>query len=338
MHNRGRSLCPVCEKMTEGGKVRRTVSVAVRGETIEVEEELIECEGCGASYATLDSPDAVALANRIYRERHGYLSPDDIRSFRNRYRLTQKELAGLLGWGVVTLSRYENGALQEAGHEKALRMAMKSSNLADLVKSHAPTLQPGRAEAILKLISESDPQSGPEDLFRNLTHRPPDGFNGYRSFEPRKLFGAVEFLCRSSEIYRTALNKLLFYVDFIHFRDHGCSITGSVYVRLPFGPVPDRFNSLFAVMVDTEKLLVSEERILPEGATGEVFKTRLAPDIALLSDTELEVLIWVKRHLACLSASQLKTMSHDEDAWKKTPHAKPIPYSFAADLRGVVPD
>jgi len=40
-----------------------------------------------------------------------------------RYPITQEELGVLLGWGGATLSRYENGALQDEVHEKMLRMA-----------------------------------------------------------------------------------------------------------------------------------------------------------------------------------------------------------------------
>lgn len=333
MLQKRRSLCPVCEKDTEKEQVRRKDVLTIRGETFEVEEEFERCTGCMEEYETLDGPDKLAQANRLYREKHGLLQPDEIRAFRNRFRLTQKELADLLGWGLATLSRYENGSLQEEGQDRALRMAMKPQNLADLVKSHGSRLQPGRANAVLALISESDPLNGPEDLFRKLTHRPPDIFNGFRSFEPRRLFAAIEFLCRNLEIFRTALNKLLFYADFIHFREHGCSITGAVYARLPLGPVPDGFNSMFAVLTDTEKLLVSEERTLSDEATGEVFRTRLAPDIGMLSDTELEVLMWVKKNLGTLSASKLKDMSHEEEGWKRTGNAEPISYSFAGSLR-----
>jgi len=333
MPEKGRSLCPVCEKSTESALIRRAATVTVRGESFEVEEESIRCKGCGATYETMESPDAVAQANRLYRAKHEFMQPDEIRAFRNRYRLTQKELAELLGWGVASLSRYENGALQEEAQDRALRMAMKPSNLIDLVKSHGSALQPGRAAAVLSLISESDPSWGPEDRFRHLTARKPDIFNGYRSFEPRMLFAVVEFLCRGREVYRTALNKLLFYADFLHYREYGCSITGAVYTRLPLGPVPDDFNALFAVLTDTEKLLVSEERVINDDATGEVFKTRLAPDLGLLSDDELEVLMWVRKNLGKLSASRLKEMSHDEDAWKKTAALKPISYLYANSLR-----
>ena len=56
------------------------------------------------------------------------LQPEDIREFRRRQGLSQKELSDPLGWGAVTLSRYENDALQSEAHERALRLAMQPRN------------------------------------------------------------------------------------------------------------------------------------------------------------------------------------------------------------------
>jgi putative zinc finger/helix-turn-helix YgiT family protein len=48
--------------------------------------------------------DAIA----IYRKRHGLLSADEIRAVRERFGLTQSELARLLRLGANTLSRWES--------------------------------------------------------------------------------------------------------------------------------------------------------------------------------------------------------------------------------------
>jgi hypothetical protein len=37
---------------------------------------------------------------------------------------------------------------------------------------------------------------------------------------------------------RTKLAKVLFYSDFVAYRDEGQSLTGTVYIRMPFGPFP----------------------------------------------------------------------------------------------------
>ena len=45
-----------------------------------------------------------------------------------------------------------------------------------------------------------------------------------------------------SDIYKTKLNKLLFYSDFINYYLNGTSISGAKYVHLPYGPVPDSYK------------------------------------------------------------------------------------------------
>ena len=72
--------------------------------------------------------------------------PPEIKAFRKRYGLTQGELSKLLGWGPVTLSRYENGALQDEVHDKMLRLAMNPENLMRLVEDTPEALPEGKAK------------------------------------------------------------------------------------------------------------------------------------------------------------------------------------------------
>ncbi|MDZ7841653.1 MAG: type II toxin-antitoxin system MqsA family antitoxin [Gammaproteobacteria bacterium] len=111
--------------------------VEVRGEPVEVAAEFFKCTECGAEFENTRGRDSLALAYREYRRRHDMLQPEQIRNWRKRYGLTQKELSRLLGWGDVTLSRYETGALQVAAHEKILRLAMEPHNLITLIDETA---------------------------------------------------------------------------------------------------------------------------------------------------------------------------------------------------------
>ena len=122
-----KGICPNCEKETELELVRAKEVVEVRGEPIEVDVEFFKCTECGADFENTRGPDSLATAYRVYRRRHDMLQPEQIRDWRKQYGLTQKELGRLLGWGGVTLSRYENGALHVEAHEKILRLAMEST-------------------------------------------------------------------------------------------------------------------------------------------------------------------------------------------------------------------
>ena len=65
------------------------------------------------------------------------VQPIQIRNLRKIYNLTQKELSDLLGFGDVTLSRYENGALQDETHDTLLRLALDPKNLISLIKERS---------------------------------------------------------------------------------------------------------------------------------------------------------------------------------------------------------
>jgi putative zinc finger/helix-turn-helix YgiT family protein len=127
-------FCPGCLKETELKEIKTAESIKVRGEIFSVPVHYYKCLSCGEEFMNLFDPiDPLDSAYREYRKKHGWLQPEEIKEFRKSYNLTQKELAAILSLGDVTLSRYENGGLQDAGHDKMLRMAMNPQVLLKLI-------------------------------------------------------------------------------------------------------------------------------------------------------------------------------------------------------------
>ncbi|KKS69432.1 MAG: hypothetical protein UV39_C0011G0016, partial [Candidatus Azambacteria bacterium GW2011_GWA2_42_62] len=65
--------------------------------------------------------------------------------------------------------------------------------------------------------------------------------------------------CNNKYLHATKLNKLLYYLDFVYFRDHKKSITGDVYIHQGYGPVPSRVDEMLAKLknegaIDTEAI------------------------------------------------------------------------------------
>ncbi len=52
--------------------------------------------------------------------------------------------------------------------------------------------------------------------------------------------------CNNQYLGKTKLNKLLYYLDFIYFRDHKSSVTGDVYLHKDYGPVPANIDEIIA--------------------------------------------------------------------------------------------
>ena len=108
----------------------RVQSGCVRGEEITVETPLRICSICQTiiNDTALDTALDIAIYD-IYRERHNIIFPAEIVAIREKYGLSQKNLALLLGLGEVTVHRYEGGALADAAPSKLLRLMNDPANM-----------------------------------------------------------------------------------------------------------------------------------------------------------------------------------------------------------------
>jgi transcriptional regulator with XRE-family HTH domain len=261
------------------------------------------------------------------------LQPEEIRNWRKGYGLTQKELSSLLGWGEVSLSRYENGALQDEAHEKLLRLAMEPHNLLKLINDTPSALKDEKRERIISELKAVEAESFTLDRIfeEHLSTHPPSLFNGYQTFNMSKFTNAVLFLCKGDGQLKTKMNKLLFYADFKCFKEFTVSLTGTRYVHLPFGPVPDDYDILFAALRQRGEISIDEVQIGPY--FGENMAARKDPDIAVFTASELRVLSEVKEFFEEFNSSEIKDFSHAESAYQKTSGGEIISYELASELR-----
>jgi putative zinc finger/helix-turn-helix YgiT family protein len=140
--SRGRALraddCPRCG--TTMNERRGSLSLPVNGESIKVPGALhLRCPSCHEVILRLGDArrvgeDAVA----IYRKKHHLLSADEIRAIRERFAMTQGELARLLRLGANTVSRWEAGRnAQTAAMDVLLRLMRDLPGSVDYLRAHA---------------------------------------------------------------------------------------------------------------------------------------------------------------------------------------------------------
>lgn len=63
------------------------------------------------------------IACDAYRTAHGLLTGSEIIGVRTMYGLSQRGMARVLGWGPITIHRYEQGGIQNRAHDTVLRQA-----------------------------------------------------------------------------------------------------------------------------------------------------------------------------------------------------------------------
>jgi len=324
--------CPKCNAENSIASITMPEEYEIRGEAIQVDTPLLQCKECGEEFYPPEN-DPFDAAYRIYRSRHNMVQPEDLKSFREHYGLTQRELSDLLGWGGATISRYENGALQDEAHDKTVRLAMDPSNLKKLILENSSSLDPEKAEEILKQINKEIKQSEKENSFcdfEEIGEYVPSEFSGNKSLDINKLFNAIKFMCMKRGEVKTKLNKLLFYADFLHFKEHGKSITGAKYARLPYGPVIDNYEFFLGVMIHKQHLSVEEKMF--GNYPGDLYIPKENPAIDVFEAEEIQTLAKVKSYFEDFSATMIKDRAHQEKGYRETEDYKPISYLYAADI------
>ena len=331
-----KSICPSCEKETAVKMESEKEVFTVRGERIEVEVHYFKCVHCGEEFDDPKSDeDPLEKAYRIYRQRHGMMQPEETRSFRKRYGLTQGELGKLLGWGAVTISRYENGALQDEAHDTTLRLIVEPRNLLTLIEENPEALSENKRKSLIDELQKADAE---EYSFARIYEErfgryEPNEYSGYQKLNLEKTMNAMLFFCEDGEgILKTVMNKLLFYADFTHFREYTVSITGLRYARTTYGAVPDKYEHYYALLMD-EDALEMKEVIYHEDLVGEKFHAKRSPDLSLFSTSELKILASIKERFQGVTAQKISDLSRKEKGSEETPDGQFISYRYAEEMR-----
>ncbi|MBI4404991.1 MAG: SocA family protein [Deltaproteobacteria bacterium] len=139
------------------------------------------------------------------------------------------------------------------------------------------------------------------------------------SVDTKKLANLILYLAghsKISDLGLTKLYKLVFFSDVTHLRSHGSSITGSEYIKYPFGPVPSRGEKVLKKLAKDEAVEVKSTS-LNEARDLRRFNVRQLkkPDMTCFSSEELATIDSVVVRLGQMSAKDLSELSHAEPAW-----------------------
>jgi len=125
----------------------------------------------------------------------------------------------------------------------------------------------------------------------------------------------------------TVLYKLLYFSDFNYYELYEEQLTGAKYRKLPFGPVPQKIDSILKGMMEANQLqrIQGEYRGYPQ--------TRYLPlekaDLRALSASEAEVIDKVIDQMSDWTATAISEYSHKDIPWLATEEGKDINYELA---------
>lgn len=275
-------------------------------------------------------------ATNQYRERHGIPYQDEIIALREQYGLSAAKMSVILGFGANQYRLYEEGEVPSESNGKMIRSAMNPKVFLDLVRSSRHQLTEREfakitakvEEVVAQLEGQQDEQREAERLFRSGRGLA----NGFAPLSTSRLKNLMLYVLeRMGETFQTKMNKVLFYIDFMSYRERGIAISGLAYQAIEFGPVPQRWDRVYSAFDEVqEKLrLVQGQECVSLLANGEA-------DMSGFSADEMAVIDEVCEKLKKLTSRAATKLSHEEPAWKDNV-GKPetIPFREAFSLVGM---
>ena len=192
-----------------------------------------------------------------------------------------------------------------------MRLALEPYNLLRIIEEKPNAVSDPKRERILKLLKMDFESS---DLLLILRSRGVNQshsiLNGYRTLNIQKVLSVVKIFSYGVRVFKTKLNKLLFYADFKHFKSHSVSITGLNYLHLPLGPVPDQYELLYESLLRYDSTLHKEEDVSLD-CCAEFFTCEMEPDHSSLTIAELQTLLLIKEFFKNYNSKRIVEFSHE---------------------------
>ncbi len=326
--------CVVCDEERSFRHEQQSVEFEVRGETLAFDVPVKVCDACGVIE---DEVDPAEIAFQMYREKGGLLTPQQIREIRERYKLSQKSLAALLGMSEATINRYEGGGIQDEAHDTAIRSCANPDIMREHLQRRGNRLSDFQRRRVEESLNGEEQKHCGTLLSVDKLWSMPDELSlktGFRRFNYERYAAIVAWFCeRMKMVTTTSLNKLLFYADFLHFDSESVSLTGAVYRKLPYGPVPADFGGLREQM-ELDQFVEVREVPYQNGRIGEEYRLGpMADEVKVsFSSRELKTLEKVADEFGNVTPSEISDRSHRETAWQDTEDLDLISYDKAASL------
>jgi putative zinc finger/helix-turn-helix YgiT family protein len=320
--------------------IRQPQKLTYRKESFEIIYHSQKCVDTG-EYFTNEALDRINIrqVHNQYREKHHIPFPDQIRATRDKYGLSATKMSEILGFGVNTYRNYEKGEVPQASNGKLIRMAANPEDFNDLLEMSDAFSENKQKQLLDKvnLLIEQEKDSDEELLLKLLSYKSqfPNSFSGYREMTLEKFLYMIIFFASRIKPFKTKLNKLLFYADFINYKKTCFSISGCNYKAIDLGPVPKGYDTLFEFFSANNKIIIDYIEWPQWDNVGEQFLENPDHlfDKEVFNEDELESLQLVVTHFKDEKTKDLIENSHKERAWKENEKQKGfIAYDYAFDL------
>jgi uncharacterized phage-associated protein len=127
-------------------------------------------------------------------------------------------------------------------------------------------------------------------------------------------------------IGETVLYKLLYFSDFNYYELYEEHLTGAKYRKLPYGPVPQKLDTIIGQMIETGQL----QRVKTDyhGYAQTRFLPLEKADLTELKASEKEIIDRVIEQMSDWSAAAISNYSHKDMPWLASKDGEEIDYEL----------
>lgn len=333
--------CPYCRKDVDY-KVEKREFRVYRGIDVNTFENVAVCKLCNQDLYVAELEDAnIKRISQIYKEKEEIISPEEIVELRKKYNISQRELTGILGFGKMTINRYERGAAPTKSQSEYLKLLIENdiefiNKVKEAYKKKRISLKTYE-KIVDKEDGDKEIKNNIQDLYRvlisNTLVRNPDIYNGYKVLNLDIVENIISYIANEvNNLTITSLNKYLWFIDMVSFRERGIAITGLTYQKQQFGPTiaEQRYKEISLL----------DDKYLREDYEDEIgSKTRIKSNKNFeLNNLRKEEIAIIKRVIELLkdkNVSEISELSHNEIAWKNTKRLENISFEYAEMLNAI---
>ena len=304
--------CPKCDRKVSKIIAETKQTRKVKGVEYTVEVPYAKCIYCNSLVVDVElEKQAETLFFNEYAKEHDLLTAQEIIEIRKEYKLSQRDFSRLIGLGEITIARYETGSIPTKVNSDLIGEMKEINKVLNKYYYNKQRLSRKGVQTMEKLKNKFQ---GNADYSRDKFHELVWYFTDLSRQE-------------SKDLFQTFLNKLMFFTDFIAHNKFDKSVTGSLYMRLQFGPVPNRYDFKYN---SNPNIKITEV----EGAL--IVSTDKDFEAKHLSTEELKLAKAIYDKYLTFSSKGISEVSHREDAWKNVITKKFIPFSYSSKLKNMV--
>lgn len=300
-----------------------------RGKTYHFLNHYYVCDESGEEF-TDEATGEINFAQvyNQYREENNIPFVNEIVKLREDCQLSKADMGRLLGFGENQYYRYELGEVPSPSNGRLMRTLIDNRDALVSAIKESSIKESNKEKSLLALSKLSAKENEDRTIFNLLFPVKRSIYNGYAITNVNKVRQMILYFLGHMNIgYKTALNKLMFYADFLMYKEHCVGISGLSYSALPYGNVPNNFKVLYGIFDEVDE--IDDEK--------PYFKPLTICDLSVFNENEIRVLEYVAEKMAKQASSTLSETNHTEDAWLKYKHDTKllVPFSEAFSLRAL---